>query len=88
MGTKKLSAAMFNALTAILAHEDAGSLGAPAWIIPARTRSALHARDLIEPTVDGGRRLTARGRVAVRRAPSVTYELGVCGRAWPCVCCA
>jgi hypothetical protein len=57
-----LTQAQREALREVAQAERVGRLGVRAdWTSP-RTRAALHAKGLIEPTVDGGRKLTPLGR--------------------------
>jgi hypothetical protein len=65
--SKPLSRPMFETLRAIAAHEDAGRIGALREWYPARTIVALAMRGLIEPNVDGSRRLTSAGWKAIGR---------------------
>lgn len=67
----KMSAMMLDTLRAIAEHEKMGRIGALPSLYPTRTIIALGRRDLIEPNVDGSRRLTAKGWAAIgEKAPS------------------
>jgi hypothetical protein len=64
MKNATLSSTMLDTLCAILAHENAGRIGANPDMYPTSTIVALTSRGLIEPNVDGSVRLTPAGRVA------------------------
>lgn len=62
----KLSRSMLEVLEAIAQHERNGMIGAMPELYNQNTILALSKRDLIEPNVDGSRRLTKKGWAAVR----------------------
>lgn len=64
---KKLSANMLDVLRSMASKEDGGWASVWMGCYPFRTVLALSRLDLIEPTVDGNRRLTAKGWKAVGR---------------------
>ncbi len=56
-----ISSAMRGVLLAIAEHERTGAIGALPALFDRRTMTALTRRGLIEPNVDGSRRLTSEG---------------------------
>lgn len=71
---------MLAALETIARHEQSGRIGAPATAVPTATREALHARDWIEPTIDGGRKLTHSGWDVLREHGVLVEEKDMLNR--------